>query len=162
MPSSSSVKASCVSDVFVTRANEHQLLLRGRWSRVLFDFGQAFTDADKRPQIHPEPFDWTQCFKYFFSAYMVSWQETWCVMFETMSAKKKQLFTLQAVKVVYFMELSSLLFIFLKHNRQFLVTYMFVSSRFYFSLQSRGCCCDLKCHHSSSLFISVSLHQTLQ
>lgn len=57
LPSSFSVKACCVSEVFVTRTNEHHLLIVGRWSRVLFDFRRTLIDADKRPQIHPEPFD---------------------------------------------------------------------------------------------------------
>lgn len=45
-----SVKASCVSGVFVTRPDERQLLLRGRRSRVHVDVGRSLPAADRRPQ----------------------------------------------------------------------------------------------------------------
>ena len=57
LSSSSCVRASGVSDVFVTRTNGGQLLFWGRWSPVHFEFGRSLTDADQNPHPLPEKLD---------------------------------------------------------------------------------------------------------
>lgn len=72
--------------------------LRGVWQRTHHHWLQ--TQLTKTHAV----------FQMFKSAYMVNWQETWCAMFETMSAKKKQLSSWQAVKVLYLKEWSNSFF----------------------------------------------------